>query len=186
MTKSKSQGETLQNPYFMHATEFEGRAPADAASTEIAVENAKMTIRALISDNRRALRREALPELAPQVEISALEPLSATRAAPEPRKPGLARRLHALRPGPRHLFWALAFGLVWWQPVATLIAMFIGFCCVLTGQMVFGAERMQQIRGTILHRLSRLAPRLTLRRVPEPDPFAGRPDPLDRIVSEPR
>lgn len=186
MSNFQSQGQSLQNPYFMTGTEFEGRAPADAASTEIAVENAKTTIRSLILDDRRVMRRDALPELAPQVEISGLAPLSASHATPTGRKPGLARRLRGMRPAPRHLGWALVFGLVWWQPAVVLIAMSIGFFCVLIGQAVFGAERMQEMRARGAEQLSRVTSRLTLRRVPEPDPFADRPDPLERIVSGPR
>ncbi len=147
-----------QNPqiFLTHDdTEFEGHPPEDAASTEIAVQNATRTIREILTEDRRRASRRALPELAPQVPEDYLEPLPGQVWAP-PRT-GVRRRivdrlkrLRGFRPNVWHAFWALAFLIVLWQPVVVLVTLFIGFWIVLLGHVVFGATRMRQLRIVIV------------------------------------
>lgn len=124
-------------------TEFEGHPPEDARSTEIAVENAKRTIRQILTEERRRSHRDALPDLAPQVAVDYLEPLP-RRDWSRPRGP--LARLRGFRADVRHVFWPCLFGLVIWQPLLVLVALFVFFCIVLAGQAVFGAERMEALR----------------------------------------
>ncbi|WP_040650570.1 hypothetical protein [Roseovarius sp. 217] len=187
----------VQDPkmYFSHHnTEFEGRAPRDAASTEQAVENAITTIREILTEERRKTRRNALPELAPHVPVEYLEPVKAKATA---RRVRLLSRIKSLRPRslevkPHQVGWLAAFALVWWQPLPVLIAMFIGFVLVFLGYAIFGPERMTQVRSRLLRWLPRdfafrpTMPELKLRREPQPDIFEDLPDPFDRIAYKSR
>ena len=147
-----------QNPqvFLSHDdSEFEGHPPVDAASTEIAVENAKQTIREILTEERRKASRRALPELAPQLSEDYLEPLPGQvwgrrRSGLRHRFDDLLKRLKGFRPGAWHLFWASAFVLVLWQPVVVLVTLFIGFWLVLLGHVIFGDARMRRLRDGAL------------------------------------
>lgn len=184
-----------QGTYFSHYnTEFEGQAPQDAASPEQAVENAILTIREILTEEQRKTRRHALPDLAPHVPIEHLQPVKSKASKV---RSGLLSGLKALRsnsfkPRSQHAGWLAAFALVLWQPMPVLIAMFIGFVLVLLGYVIFGPERMTQVRFQLLSRIPRgfafrrAMPELTLRREPQPDIFEDLPDPFDRITSKTR
>jgi hypothetical protein len=185
----------IQKTYFSHHNpELPGRSPVDAVSTEQAVENAMSTIREILTEERRKTRRHVLPDLAPHVAMEHLQPVHAQ--APKRRGNLLARlkkfRPHALRLKPRHAGWLAAFALVLWQPMPVLIAMFIGFWIVFLGYALFGPERMTHLRTRVTRRIARLLeqrralPELRLRREPEPDVFADRPDPFERIAPKAR
>jgi hypothetical protein len=172
----------IQKTYFSHHnSELPGRSPVDAASTEQAVENAMSTIREILTEERRKTRRHVLPDLAPHVLVEHLEPVR--KQAKTPRA-GVLSRLSGLRPSvrhlkPRHAGWLGAFALVLWQPLPVLI-----------GYALFGPERMTQLRARLKRRVaglslrSRTWPELRLRREPEPDVFADRPDPFERISTK--
>ncbi|SFO31975.1 hypothetical protein SAMN04487859_1263 [Roseovarius lutimaris] len=200
---TQSPGGANPQSYLPHVgSEFEGHAPADAASTEEAVENAMATIREILSEDRRATSRRSLPDLAPEGLASHLVarpkrgPKKAKKATAEPGKPARlgdrVARLKALRPKPRHAFWLAAFAVVWVWPMFVLAILFVGFWLVVLGAAVFGLERMKDLRDKALDaapkswRILRDWPPLTLRREPEPDPFEHRPDPFDRINPEPQ
>ena len=183
----------IQKTYFSHHnSELPGRSPVDAASTEQAVENAMSTIREILTEERRKSRRHVLPDLAPHVLVEHLEPVR--KQAKTPRA-GVLSRLSGLRSSvrhlkPRHAGWLGAFALVLWQPLPVLIAMFIGFWLVFIGYALFGPERMTQLRARLKRRVAGLSlrssiwPELRLRREPEPDVFADRPDPFERISTK--
>lgn len=187
----------VQNPtthFSQHNTEFSGEAPQDAASTEQAVENAILTIREILTEERRKTRRHALPDLAPHVPDEHLEPVKSKLSR---RRIALWSRVKALHSQSftlnfRHAGWLVVFALVLWQPLPVLIAMFIGFWMVLFSYAIFGAQRMKQLRSQLLHRiprsfsLRRAIPELWLRREPEPDIYLNRPDPFDRIAVKAR
>tara|TARA_R100000935_G_C2777510_1_gene140275 strand:+ start:277 stop:861 length:585 start_codon:yes stop_codon:yes gene_type:complete len=184
-----------QKTYFSHHnSELPGRSPADAVSTEQAVENAMSTIREILTEERRKTRRHVLPDLAPHVPVEHLEPV---RAQTPKRRVAVLSRLMNLRPRalklkPHHAGWLAAFALVLWQPMPVLIAMFIGFWMVFLGYALFGPERMTHLRSRVTRRMARLLeqrralPELRLRREPEPDVFADRPDPFERIAPKTR
>ncbi|MFU8776822.1 MAG: hypothetical protein ACNA7M_04040 [Roseovarius sp.] len=148
------------------------------------------TIREILTEERRKTRRHALPDLAPHVPVEHLEPV---RGRALVRRIGLLARIKGvawrpMRRRPRHAGWLAAFALVLWQPLPVLIAMFIGFWLVFIGYALFGPERMTHLRSQLRARISgvmkqrRRWPELRLRREPEPDVFADRPDPFERIL----
>lgn len=180
----------VQKTYFSHHNpELPGRSPADAASTEQAVENAIATIREILTEERRKTRRHVLPDLAPHVPVDHVAPARSKSGA---RRAGLVARVKGLRLKPYHAGWLVAFALVLWQPMAVLIVLFIAFWLVVIGYAVFGPERMMQLRSRGMRRAAKLweqrhtRPRLKLRREPEPDVFADRPEPFERITLETR
>ena len=184
-----------QKTYFSHHnSELPGHSPVDAVSTEQAVENAMSTIREILTEERRKTRRHVLPDLAPHVPVEYLQPVNAPASK---RRDGLLARLKNLRPQavrvtPQHAGWLAAFALVLWQPMPVLIAMFLMFWIVFFGYAIFGPERMTHLRSRVTRRIARLLeqrrtlPELRLRREPEPDVFADRPDPFERIASKAR
>lgn len=182
-------GQTSRTYYPNHNTEFQGSAPDDAVSTELAVKNAVSTIRSLLTEERRKKRRQALPDLAPHISVEHLEPVANKSAV---RRISLWSRIKTVHLLPRHMGWLALFVLVLWQPLPVLIAMFIGFWMVFLGYAIFGADRVTQLRIQMLRRMarsltfSRRLPKLQLRREAAPDPFADRPDPFERIVHEAR
>ena len=208
MTTQSPRGVNPQS-YLPHVgSEFEGHAPADAASTDEAVHNAMATIREILTEERRTKSRQSLPDLAPGTVASHLVvrpkrgPKKAKKAAPKSAmtakladigKPAdLIARLKTLRPKPHHGLWLAAFALVWWWPMFVLAPLFVGFWLVVLGAAVFGLDRMKDLRGKALAALPkswalpREWPQLSLRREAEPDPFEHRPDPFERINPEPQ
>lgn len=181
MQKQSSPGSALTHHHELNDAEFVGRAPEDALSTEMAVANATATIRSLISEDRRTLRHSALPELKPQDEICAFEPLSTRSEPPLRRMRSRMRRLRRVRPTLRCIGWAMAFGMVLWQPAAVLIFLFIAFWAALICHAVVGPERMRDIRQRVLLRLSPAFGKIRLRRAPDADPFSDLIDPFDRL-----
>ncbi|PIV77845.1 MAG: hypothetical protein COW54_12745 [Rhodobacteraceae bacterium CG17_big_fil_post_rev_8_21_14_2_50_63_15] len=155
-----------QNNFLTHDdTEFVGHPPSDALTSEIAAENALITIRQILIEDRRRHRRNALPDLAPQVPVEFLEPLP--RRAWEEQRGGPASRLRTAlqrliggRLDARLLFWLAAFVLVLWQPVVVLVTLFGTFWLVLLGHVIFGVSRMKRLRDVVLGLLpSRGSPR---------------------------
>ncbi|GAW34448.1 hypothetical protein RA2_01496 [Roseovarius sp. A-2] len=172
-------------PYPPHPdTEYEGHAPADAVSTEIAVRNAITTISEIMAEDRRRRGSEALPELAPPVAMEAVAPRRGRKRrqpAAGPRKgTGLRARILAFRPKPQHLGWALAFAAVLLWPRVVLIAVFAIFCLTLIGCALFGVERLTGLRD----RLRGMQGGWRRRQEQAPDPFADHPDPFERIAKE--
>src|SRR6056297_315375 len=176
-------------PYPSHPdTEYEGHAPADAVSTEIAVRNAITTISEIMAEDRRRRGSDALPELAPPLAMEAAAPRKGRkrrRSTAEPRKgTALGARMLAFRPKPQHLGWALAFAAVVLWPRVVLIAAFALFCLTLIGCALFGVERLaglrDRLRGVgalgrmsgVLARLRGMSAGLRGRRETAPDPFA--------------
>ncbi|MGK8235491.1 hypothetical protein ACLGGT_15155 [Roseovarius sp. MS2] len=152
------------------------------------------TIREILTEERRKTRRHVLPDLAPHVPVEHLEPV---RAQTPKRRAAVLSRLMNLRPRAlklkaHHAGWLAAFALVLWQPMPVLIALFIGFWMVFLGYALFGPERMTHLRSRVKRRMARLLeqrralPELRLRREPEPDVFADRPDPFERIAPKTR
>src|SRR6056297_3467115 len=180
--------------------EFEGRPPPDAASTDLAVQNAIATISEIMNEDRRRANSDTLPDLAPQVAMHAVQP----HAKKKPQKPkavpkarvGLWSRLRAFRPDARHATWALVFAAVLIWPRAVLIVGFALFCLALIGVAIFGPERMTGLRDRLrgdaeivmpkirIGRLRGFLARLRAAREVEPDPFEGRPDPFERIARD--
>jgi hypothetical protein len=188
-------------PYPSHPdTEYEGHAPADAVSTEIAVRNAIKTISEIMAEDRRRRGSDALPELAPPLALEAAAPRQGRKrrrstAAPQ-QGTGLVARMLAFRPKPQHLGWALAFAAVLLWPRVVLIAAFALFCLTVTGCALFGVERLAGLRNRLrgvgaLGRISGILARLRgmsaawhRRREAAPDPFADHPDPFERIAKD--
>lgn len=181
--------------------EFEGRPPPDAASTDIAVQNAIATINSIMNEDRRRANIDTLPDLAPQVALQSVQPHAKkkpqkAKAAPKARV-GFWSRLRAFRPEPRHATWALVFAAVLIWPRAVLIVGFALFCLALIGVAIFGPERMTGLRDRLrggaeialpqigIGRLRDIVARLRAAREVEPDPFEGRPDPFERIARDP-
>ena len=182
--------------------EFEGRPPPDAASTDLAVQNAIATINSIMNEDRRRANIDTLPDLAPQVALRSVQP----HAKKKPQKVKAASKarvsvgawLRAFRPEPRHVSWALVFAAVLIWPRAVLIVGFALFCLALIGVAIFGPERMTGLRDRLrgdtkialprirFGRLRDIAARLRAARDVEPDPFEGRPDPFERIARDPR
>jgi len=180
--------------------EFEGHPPPDAASTDIAVQNAIATINTIMNEDRRRANIDTLPDLAPQVALRSVQPHSKkksqkAKAAPKARV-GLWARLRAFRPEPRHVTWVLVFAAVLIWPRAVLIVGFALFCLALIGVAIFGPERMTGLRDRLrgdaeivmpkirIGRLRGFLARLRAAREVEPDPFEGRPDPFERIARD--
>lgn len=136
-------------------TEFEGRTPSDASTPEIAVENARKTIHKILVEDRRRIRSSALPELAPQVAEDFLEPQprrdwAQGRTGVVERVRMAIRHLTDSRIDARHVFWPVTFALVLWQPAVVLVMLFVTFCLVLLGHMIFGVSRMARLRTLAL------------------------------------
>jgi hypothetical protein len=180
--------------------EFEGHPPPDAASTDIAVQNAIATINTIMNEDRRRANIDTLPDLAPQVALRSVQPHTkkkpqTAKAAPKARV-GLWSRLWAFRPDARHATWALVFAAVLIWPRAVLIVGFALFCLALIGVAIFGPERMTDLRDRLrgdaeialpkirIGRLRGVLARLRAAREVEPDPFEGRPDPFERIARD--
>ncbi|SLN64160.1 hypothetical protein ROG8370_02965 [Roseovarius gaetbuli] len=208
MTAQSPRGVNPQS-YLPHVeSELEGHAPADASSTDEAVENAMATIRDILTEERRTTSRRSLPDLAPGALASHLVarpkrgPQKAKKAAGKLTKTfklgGMFKsgdpmaRLKATRIKPRHALWVLPFGVVMVWPTFVLATLFVGFWLVVLGAAVFGIEGMKDLRAKALAVLPdswampRDWPPLTLRREVEPDPFEHRPDPFERISLEPQ
>ncbi|MDT8328844.1 MAG: hypothetical protein RQ750_15905 [Roseovarius sp.] len=207
MTTQTPRGAYPQS-YLPHVgSEFEGHAPADASSTDEAVENAMATIRDILTEERRTSSRRSLPDLAPgligthlvprpkrrakQPQSSVSKGRASRRLAGLGTPAALMARLKGLRPKPVHSLWLAAFGLVLWWPMLVLVILFIAFWLVVLGAAVFGVERMQGLRAKVIEvlptgwALPKGWPPLMLRRRPEEDPFEAMPDPFERIRPEP-
>lgn len=131
-------------------SEFRGRAPSDASTPEMAVENARKTIHKILVEDRRRLRSSALPELEPQVPEDFLEPQPRQDWAPGQmgvveRARMAVRRLLGSRIDARHVFWPVIFALVFWQPAVVLAMLFVTFWLVLLGHMIFGISRLRNL-----------------------------------------
>lgn len=170
-------------PYPPHPdTEYEGHAPPDAASTELAVRNAITTISEIMVEDRRRRGSDALPELAPPVGMEAVAPRKRRKRrahSADPRQAaGLRARLGSFRPKAQHLGCGLALASVLLWPRVVLIAAFALFCLTLIGCALFGPERLTGLRDRLRGMLSGLRNR----REQTPDPFDGHPDPFERIA----
>ncbi|WP_454274153.1 hypothetical protein [Roseovarius sp. MBR-154] len=187
-------------PYPPHPdTEYEGHAPPDAASTEIAVRNAITTISEIMAEDRRRRGSDALPDLAPPVAMETVAPRKGRKRRAQARNPkqgaGALARIRAFRPKTQHLGWALAFAAVLLWPRVVLIAAFALFCLTLIGGALFGTERFTSLRerlqgfgdlGLSFAGVARLRGMLAgwRRHKEAPDPFADHPDPFERIAKE--
>jgi len=188
-------------PYPPHRdTEYEGRPPEDAGTTDMAVRNALATISEIMVEDRRRRGSDILPDLAPPVEpeVAAPRPRRKRRAksAQARRGPGVMAGLRAVRLRAQHLGWALAFGaaLIW--PKAVLIAAFALFCLTLIGCVLFGADRVQGLRARLreicdagfppggMARLRNIWRGARSGRPTVPDRFADRPDPFERLAKD--
>jgi len=165
--------------------EYEGQTPEDAATTEIAVKNAVLTIGQLMREDRKRREREDLPEIVLPEEFIEYQP-PRTQKRRGHRRTERARdvlaRLRTWRPGWVHAFWAAAFLAVLLWPRAVLLALFVGFVMSLVGVALFGPEMLERLRDRIV--------RTVLRRDKvDPETDAGehpdaRPDPLERQLHD--
>jgi hypothetical protein len=136
-------------------TELEGRAPSDASTPEIAIENARKTIHKILVEDRRRIRSSALPELEPQVPEDFWEPQprqdwAQGQMGAVVRARMAVGRLFGGRIDARHVFWPVIFALVFWQPAVVLLMLFVTFCLVLLGHVIFGVSRMARLRSLAL------------------------------------
>lgn len=136
-------------------SDFEGRAPKDAETTEIAIENARKTIHRILVEDRRRNRSSALPELAPQLPVDFLEPQpkqvwGSGQDGSLQRGWAAVKAMFGGRIDVRHIFWPVAFALVLWQPTLLLVLLFVTFWLVLIGHMIFGVSRMARLRDMAL------------------------------------
>lgn len=206
MTMQTPRGVNPQS-YLPHdGSEYKGHAPADAASVDVAINNAMTTIRNILTEERRTTSRRSLPDLAPGVLPQHLV-ARPKRSAKKTRKPAfkgaitakLARparsndriaQITSLRPKLRHAFWMVAFALVVLWPKAVLVGLIASFCLLVLGTVVFGGAWIKGLCDMVIAVLPASWsvranwPPLTLRRKPEPDPFESMPDPFDRISPE--
>lgn len=185
MTDRMVSGPTPVEHFHIGREEFPGRAPEDAATTEIAVQNAVRTIGHLIREERQRRERAGLPDLVLPDEMDA-ERQAPARQGRRARKPqgarGMLARLRGFRPGPVHALWAVAFGAVLLWPKTVLVGLFAGFVICLVGVALFGPE--------ILERLRERASRLLVWRGPsrgargnagDEEMPAARRDPFERL-----
>jgi len=187
MTYRRVPGAAPTDHYAAALEECEGRTPQDAATTEIAVQNAMRTIEALMCEDRVRRRRDGLPDLVLPDDLA---------AGPAPREPrawrarrsgcgsgqgsgrarGTMARLLAWRPGPMHAAWALAFAAVLLWPKVVLIGLFAGFVICLVGVALFGPEILERLRDGVMRLVGRGAEPRAARgasgedEMPEPDP----------------
>lgn len=132
--------------------ELEGRAPIDASTPEIAIENARKTIHKILVEDRRRIRSGALPELAPQVPEDFLEPQprrewERERSGAKERARMIIGRMFGSRIDARYVFLLMIVALVLWQPTVVLVILFVCFWLVLLGHMIFGVSRMARLRN---------------------------------------
>lgn len=177
-------GDSPVNHFADGLGEYEGRAPEDAATTEIAVRNAVETIGELMCEDRRRRARDGLPELALPDDMAA--EIAAAQAARAPRRramrktPGIPARLRGFRPGPIHAVWAAAFGAVLLWPEAVLVALFAGFVICLAGVALFGPEILERLRDAAVGAVRSRRP-ARARRDEEPEMFDEAHDPFERL-----
>lgn len=148
MTYSKDSGKDRTDHFAAELEEYAGRTPEDAATTEIAVQNAMRTIEGLMQEDRKRRARAGLPELALPDE------LASAQAEPRRRNRG-ARRTRsapAWRPGLVHGAWAAAFVSVLLWPRAILIVLFVLFVACLVGVALFGPEMLERLRERVTWR----------------------------------
>lgn len=174
MEHDRYRGHAPRDPYFTDVEEFSGRAPADAATTDLAVRNAITTIGALMREERARQNRATFPEIEGQ---QGLDP------SPQPHPGGAVGRataaLSRFRLAPVHGAWAALFVAVLIWPRAVLIAMLAVFVLCLVGVALFGEARLRRLlRDLDLRARAMLARGRRSRR--EPDPFEDYPDPFER------
>lgn len=182
MTYRRDSGPAPTDQYAAGLEEYEGRTPDDAATTEIAVQNAVRTIEELMREDRKRREREGLPELVMPDDLAARTPKRGPKE-PRARRSGRGRdtlaRLLAWRPGLVHWAWAAAFAAVLLWPKVVLIALFAGFVICLVGVALFGPEILDRLRDRVMRLVGQgagaRAPRgargdADYHEMPEPDP----------------
>jgi len=158
MTYLRDSGTAPGNHFAAGLEEYQGRTPEDAATTEIAVQNAVRTIGELMQEDRKRREREGLPDLVLPDDLVAERPapgLRARRAGRSARIGTAMARLRAWRPRPVHGAWAAAFAAVLIWPRVVLIALFAGFVVCLAGVALFGPEILERLRDRVMRLVGR-------------------------------
>jgi len=165
--------------------ELPGRTPEDAATTEIAVQNAVHTIGELMREERKRRQRAGLPDLALPEEIAAEQRAhgpKARRARKQQGARGMLARMRGFRPAPVHALWVLAFAAVLLWPKVVLAGLFAGFVICLVGVALFGPDILERLRERAVGLVLRRRPSRGARGHEGDGRQAGeRPDPFERL-----
>jgi Flp pilus assembly protein TadB len=172
MEHDRFRGQASKEPFYTDLEEFAGRPPADAATAELAVRNAMVTIGALMREERAKQTFDAFPEIEGQ---------QSRRTAATGGASDLLRRM---RPAPVIGAWAALFVAVLIWPRAVLIAMLAVFVLCLVGVALFGEARLRRMLCDVELR-ARAALARVRRSWREPDPFEDYADPFERLERAP-